>query len=178
MSWTQCKCVIAGLVLAATLAACGSSAPKKVPPPSPTVTVTTPNTAPAITSTGPTGATSSTGAKGTKLSAAAALTADQAAETLARTASSTAEAYATNKNGSYAGLTPLALHALTPSIQTAPGDGTPYVTATGVLGQGAGYTLTVVSTTGDTFSIGESATGTATESCTGTASTACTAASW
>jgi hypothetical protein len=175
MSWTQYKCVIAGLVLAVTLAACGSSAPKKVPPPSPTVTVTTPNTAPAITSTGPTGTTGSTGKK---VSTAAALTADQAAETLAHTASSTAEAYATNKNGSYAGLTPLALHALTPSIQTAPGDGNPYVAATGVLGQGAGYTLTVDSTTGDTFSIGESATGTATESCSGTASSACTAGSW
>ena len=84
--------------------------------------------------------------------------------------------YGNNNNGNYSGMTSTALSALNSSIQVGPGAGKPYLDAAAgvsVLDNGAGYVVTATSTTGDTFSVGESATGTATQSCTGTASSAC-----
>jgi hypothetical protein len=157
------KSVLACAAVAVTVAGCGSSSggSKIVTQPQPAR-----NVAPSTSATG-------TGAS-------AALTADELAEALARTASNYAMTYGTNNNGNYGGLTATALNSLDAAIQTGPGDGAPYIDATtgvSVLDGGAGYTVTATSTTGDTFSIGESANGQPTQSCTGAASTACTSSS-
>jgi hypothetical protein len=89
--------------------------------------------------------------------------------------------YGTNSNGNYSGMTAASLHSLASGIQVGPGAGNAYVSSSGgvtILDSGAGFTVTATSATGDTFSIGESATGTPTQSCTGTASTACQSGSW
>jgi len=89
--------------------------------------------------------------------------------------------YGTNNNGNYSGMTAAALHALAGTIQVGPGAGTAYITSSGsvtILDSGAGFTVTATSSTDDTFSIGESASGTPTQSCTGTASPACQNGSW
>jgi outer membrane usher protein FimD/PapC len=89
--------------------------------------------------------------------------------------------YGTNNNGNYSGMTAAALHTLAGAIQVGPGAGNAYITPSGgvtILDNGAGFTVTATSSTGDTFAIGESANGTPTQSCTGTASPACQNGSW
>lgn len=89
--------------------------------------------------------------------------------------------YGTNNNGNYSGMTVAALHSLAGTIQVGPGAGNAFIAQSGgvaVLDSGAGFTVTATSTTGDTFTIGESATGTPTQTCTGTVSTACQNDSW
>lgn len=129
-------------------------------------------------STSPPSSTSSTGATA---EAAVAIRADQAAQMLAQATSTAATTFGNNNNGNYSGMTATALGALDPTLQFAPGAGKPYVDpASGVivLDSGAGYTVTATSISGDTFSLGESATGTPTQTCTGTASGACRDGSW
>jgi hypothetical protein len=163
MGWTQCRVVVVVLARGAGLAACGGGSttprvkPRTISPP---------------TKTAPPPATASGGA---------ARAADNAAEELALTADAAAQTYGTNNNGSYAGLTAAALHSLERSIQIGPGGGSAYVASAdgvAVLDAGAGYAITATSTTGDTFSIGESSTGTATRTCSGVASAACRSGSW
>jgi hypothetical protein len=164
------RCVTTAIAAGAALAACGGSSTAKV-----TRTVTVP------TRTTPTQSTSPKSATGSSGSANAALSADEAAEALANMASTAATSYGTSHNGNYAGLSAAVLHALDDAIQVGPGGGDPYLASSGgvvVLGDGAGYTATATSTSGDTFSVGESASGTPTRSCTGTASGACQAGTW
>jgi hypothetical protein len=162
MGWTQCRLVVVALMLAVGLAACGGGSTK--PPVKPRTI------SPPIKTTPP--ATASGGA---------ARAADNAAEELALTADTTAQTYGTNNNGSFAGLTAAALHSLEASIQVGPGGGNAYIApaaGVAVLDNGAGYAITATSTTGDTFSIGESSTGTASRTCSGVASAACKSGSW
>ena len=94
---------------------------------------------------------------------------DAAAKELANTAQVAAETFATDDNGSYAGLTATALNQYESTIQTSLGNGNAYVdpiSGVTVLGGGAGYTVTATSTNGDTFSITRNADGTITRSCT------------
>jgi hypothetical protein len=184
MGLTHCRWIFAALVAALALTACGrsSNAPKTTPPTTtPTSTTGTTPTSGTGTTTGPTSTTTPTSATGTTTSPAKALAADQTAEGVARGASAAALTFGTNHNGSYAGLTAAAIHALASAVQVGPGDGNAYLALPGgvrVLGQGAGYSVTATSTTGDTFSLGESGSGTATTSCTGSASTACKSGTW
>lgn len=167
MRWKHCTSAIAAIAIAAGIAACGGGSPPTV-----TRTVTIPTT------TTPTQSTSTTGGSG---SASTALSGDDFAEALANKASAAATSYGTSHNGNYAGMSATALSALDAAIQIGPGDGDPYLASSGgvtVLSNGAGYTVTATSTTGDTFSVGESASGTATRSCSGSASTACQAGTW
>ena len=76
---------------------------------------------------------------------------DTAAEDLAHSAQVAAEVYATDHSGSYVGLSLAALHSYEASIQVTPGNGKPYVSR--VVGTSTGYTVTVTSASGDTFSI-------------------------
>lgn len=161
----------ASVAVALAVAACGGSSPKVV---TPTVTVP-PARSGSTVATSATSATSVTSATGST-SPADALAADQGASALAQTASTAAVSYGNNNNGNYAAMTPAALQSLDASIQVGPGNGNPYLANPGgvtVLDNGAGYTVTATSTTGDTFSVGESATGTPTQSCTGAISTLC-----
>lgn len=168
------KTLCAGLGVALTIAGCGASSKKPA-----TRTATGPRTGSTAT-TSATSAASATSATGST-STAAALSDDQAAEQLAHSAATAAMTYGTNSNGNYSGMTAASLHSLASGIQVGPGTGNAYVSSSGgvtILDSGAGFTVTATSATGDTFSIGESATGTPTQSCTGTASTACQSGSW
>jgi hypothetical protein len=161
MGWRQCRCVFVALVLSAGLAACGGGSTKTPTKPR---TISPPHTVPRATSSG-----------------GAALAADNDAKALALTADTTAQAYGTDNNGSFAALTATSLHAMLPAIQIGPGAGNAYIAnpvGVAVLDNGAGYAITATSTTGDTFSVGESSTGTSTRTCTGVASTACKSGSW
>jgi hypothetical protein len=162
MGWTQGRGIFVVLIVGAGLAACGGGSTK--PPSKPRVISPPVKTTPPATASG-----------------GAALAADNAAEELALTADTTAQTYGTNSNGSFAGLTATALHSLEASIQIGPGGGNAYIApaaGVAVLDNGAGYAITATSTTGDTFSVGESSTGTASRTCTGVASAACKSGSW
>jgi hypothetical protein len=153
--------LFAAVAVAAVVAGCGSAKVVKQP------------IGHQHTRTGTTSATSATGST----APAAALAADDGAQQLAQTASTAAMNYGNDNNGNYSGMTAAALVSLDASIQLGPGGGQPYLDPTSgvtVLDNGAGYSVTATSTTGDTFSVGESATGTPTQSCTGSASSACT----
>jgi type IV pilus assembly protein PilA len=93
---------------------------------------------------------------------------DSSAKELARTASTTADTYATDHNGEYnwgsAGLTEL--HAYEPTIQIAAGSGNAYLSA--ATGGANSYTVTATSTSGHTFSISRSASGEISRTCTAT----------
>jgi hypothetical protein len=163
--------MFAALAVAVAVAGCGGGSTRTV-----TRTVTVPRT-----TTPPKQSTSPTSSTGTTSSAQGALAADDAAEALARSASAGATTYGTDNNGNYTGLSAAALHSKDSTIQVGPGVGKPYIASSGgvaVLADGAGYSVTATSTSGDSFSLGESASGTATRSCTGSASTACQNGSW
>ena len=63
-----------------------------------------------------------------------------------------AETYATDNNGSYAGLSLQILNQYEATIQTSSGNGNAYATQP-TTGSAGGYTVTAASTDGDTFSI-------------------------
>ena len=84
---------------------------------------------------------------------------------LARTAEVAAESYATDHAGSYAGLTPAALNALEPSIQTVQGGDRASLSAAS--GTRTGYTVTAMSGTGAaTFSVVRTGRGSVARTCT------------
>jgi hypothetical protein len=90
---------------------------------------------------------------------------DAAAEELVHTAQVTAETYATDHSGSYAGITPAALHSYEDTIQTSPGRGDAYVSSAS--GNPTGYTITVTAARGgDTFSITRTSSGAIHATCT------------
>jgi type IV pilus assembly protein PilA len=107
---------------------------------------------------------------------------DASAKELARTAETTADAYSTDHNGEYTGLTPAELNKIEPSIQTGVGNGNAYissVTGAGKVGLPSANTVTVTATAtnGDTFSI-ENAAGVVTRSCVGTGGGCSAAKTW
>ena len=107
---------------------------------------------------------------------------DAQAKVIARTAETVAETYSTDHDGEYAGLTTKVLHEYEPAIQTAAGNGNPYLNgegATVVEASGKGYEVTITSTNGDTFTIKRSSQGSVERRCTElSASTGCTSGSW
>jgi type IV pilus assembly protein PilA len=97
---------------------------------------------------------------------------DSSAKELARTAETTAETYATDHNGSYAGLSLLALKEYEPTIQTAAGGGNAYLSEAKETETGSGYKVTATSVTaGHTFTIEKKASGELVRSCTPTSKT-------
>jgi type IV pilus assembly protein PilA len=98
---------------------------------------------------------------------------DSSAKELARTAETTAETYATDHGGAYAGLTTQALKEYEPTIQTAAGNGNAFMEgagATAVVNSGAGsategFEVTATATDGHTFTIKKEG-GTVTRTCT------------
>jgi type IV pilus assembly protein PilA len=106
---------------------------------------------------------------------------DASAKELAHTAQVAAETYATDHNGSYAGLSATAMNGIEATIQVGAGNGNAYlVTGTGNAADtsGNGYTVTATSANGDTFSISRSDAGAVTRACTtatGNTPTGCSA---
>jgi type IV pilus assembly protein PilA len=92
---------------------------------------------------------------------------DASAKSLARDAETTAEAYSTDHNGNYLGLTVAILHNLEPALQVGAGSNNAYLDpSTGVSNvTGSGYTVTATSTSGLTYSITRQANGTLVRSC-------------
>lgn len=102
-----------------------------------------------------------------------------AAEELAHTAQVAAEDYATDHNGSYAGMTAASLNQYEPSIQLASGNGNAYLLSVSNA-TATGYTVTTASVNGSsTFSINRT-NGVTTRTCTPTGGTAgsCVNGSW
>jgi type IV pilus assembly protein PilA len=93
---------------------------------------------------------------------------DASAKELARTAQTAAETYATDNGGNYGALSTSWLVSIEPTIQTASGNNNAYMNGAGAVVAGAStYTVTATSTSGATYSIARSATGTFTRSCVG-----------
>ncbi len=107
---------------------------------------------------------------------------DSSAKELARTAETVSETYATDHSGSYTGLSVSALNGIQPTIQTAAGNNNAYLSAATPDTSGQGYTVTATSTSGNTFSITRSDTGTVTRTCTpttgGASAGGCVAGTW
>jgi type IV pilus assembly protein PilA len=97
---------------------------------------------------------------------------DASAKELVRTAQTTAETYATDNNGSYAGLTLTGLVAVEPTINSNAGNGNAYLNPTAGATNGvtnvtaSTYTVTATAVpTGDTFSITKNSDGTVSRTC-------------
>ena len=106
---------------------------------------------------------------------------DASAKELARTSQTASETYATDHNGSYAGLTQAALQTIEPTIQITAGNNNAYLSAAAPDGTNQGYTVTTTSTSGNTFSITRNDNGTVTHACTsvgGAASGGCVNSTW
>jgi type IV pilus assembly protein PilA len=105
---------------------------------------------------------------------------DASAKELARTAQTTAETFATENSGSYAGLSSKKLHELEktiPYVETGACTGT-NACITSATGSATGYTVTAEApATGDKFSITRNAEGEVSRSCTGTTG-GCTNDTW
>jgi type IV pilus assembly protein PilA len=98
---------------------------------------------------------------------------DSSAKEVARTAQTTAETYATDHSGSYGGLSVAEEKAYEPTIQTAAGNNSAYLSvAQEKSGSGGlGYEVTATSASGHTFTIVKEANGTVNRTCTPTAKT-------
>ncbi len=108
---------------------------------------------------------------------------DSSAKELARTAQTTAETYATDHSGSYAGISPKVLNEYEGSIQTAAGNNNAYLSAATEEESGAGFKVTATSTSGHTFTIVKKATGETERKCTppsvtGSAGGGCQNSTW
>ena len=103
---------------------------------------------------------------------------DAAAKELAHTAQVAIETLATDNNGSYASATASGLQGYEATIQIASGNGNAYLS--GVTVTANTYTVTTTSTTGDTFSINRSNSGSLTRTCTPSTGTVggCVNGSW
>jgi type IV pilus assembly protein PilA len=94
---------------------------------------------------------------------------DASAKSMARTAETAMETYATDHSGVYTAVTPEALHKIEDTVASAVSATDPYVTAAAAAGAGdKGYTLTVKTpSTSNTFTIArDAASGAVTFSCT------------
>ena len=100
---------------------------------------------------------------------------DASAKELARTAQTTAETYATENSGSYAGLSATKLNELEKTIPITSSSSNAWVSA--ATGSTTGYEVTATApSTGDTFKI-TNASGVVTRSCTGTGG-GCNSSTW
>jgi type IV pilus assembly protein PilA len=90
---------------------------------------------------------------------------DAQAKAMARTAQTAVETYATDNDGSYAGVEPADLPLIEETISTTVSETDPYVSAASA-GEGGGYTVTVTSpVTGNTFSITRNGAGVVSYTC-------------
>jgi type IV pilus assembly protein PilA len=106
---------------------------------------------------------------------------DASAKELARTGQTTAETYATDHEGKYTSISPLALKEYEPSIQTAAGNGNAYLSAAAERAgeSGEGYEVTATSTNKDTFTITREKTGVVKRTCSPVkVGTGCSTGSW
>jgi type IV pilus assembly protein PilA len=105
---------------------------------------------------------------------------DAAAKELAHSAQVAAETIATDNSGSYASVTPAALNTYESTIQVGPGGGNAFIaTPGGASGTSNTYTVTATATTGDTYSISRSNTGTISRTCANVSGqTACVNGTW
>jgi len=109
---------------------------------------------------------------------------DSSAKELARTAETTAETYATDHNGSYAGLSLQVLKEYEPTIQTAAGGNNAWLSGAKEVETGGGYEVTATSTiAGHTFTVHKTASGEIKRECTPTGKTGsegggCQQSSW
>jgi type IV pilus assembly protein PilA len=108
---------------------------------------------------------------------------DASAKELARTAQTAAETYATDHNGSYAGISPAALQGVESTIQIAAGSNNAYVSAAATPGTGTApntannsYIVTATATDGNKFSISRNDNGIVDRTCTGTGG--CVGGNW
>jgi type IV pilus assembly protein PilA len=88
---------------------------------------------------------------------------DTQAETLARTAATTAVSIATDNSGNYEKVTTMELHEYEPSIRVAASTSDAYLSA--VTSGKTEYSITAKATGGDEFTISQSATGEVTRNC-------------
>jgi membrane protease YdiL (CAAX protease family) len=95
---------------------------------------------------------------------------DDAAESLARLATSAAEEYAAAHQG-YDGVTPLLLHEQNSEIQIEPGGHEPYLSQAVPVEEGGGVSVTATASTGHTFTITSDLTGAVKRTCTPVART-------
>jgi type IV pilus assembly protein PilA len=72
---------------------------------------------------------------------------DASAESLARNAATAMETYATNNNGSYAGVTAGQLNTITPALNVTTSTTQPYLQGAGVTGTSSSYQIVAVSPT-------------------------------
>src|ERR1700756_2511410 len=109
---------------------------------------------------------------------------DSSAKELARTGQTTAETYATDHSGSYAGLSTTVEKEYEPTIQTAAGNNNAYLSDAKEIESGAGFEVTATSVTpGHTFTIVKKANGTTERTCTpagptGSAGGGCQNSTW
>ena len=109
---------------------------------------------------------------------------DASAKELARTAETTAETYATDHGGNYAGMTIAELQAYEKTIPSCPNTSNACLKTVTVAGSGSEeYTVTAEATDGHTFSIKREANGTTKRECTpasvtGSAGGGCQNSSW
>jgi type IV pilus assembly protein PilA len=106
---------------------------------------------------------------------------DASAKELARTAQTASETYATDHSGSYTGLSASALQTIEPTIQTTSANNNAYLQTATPDSSGNGYTVTTVSTSGNTFSITRADDGTVSHACTsagGAAAGGCVNSTW
>jgi type IV pilus assembly protein PilA len=91
---------------------------------------------------------------------------DAAAKELAHSAQVAAETIGTDNGGSYALVTPSLLNTYESTIQIGPANNNAYIASSGgASGTATGYTVTVTSSNGDTYSITRAPNGTITRSC-------------
>ena len=104
---------------------------------------------------------------------------DASAKSLARIGQDAAETYATDHDGSYAGLDAKALHELEAAIQLAAGSNNAYLSAAASEEAGKAYSLTATATNGDTFTIQRTKSGEVVRTCTAESeSSGCQGGNW
>ena len=106
-------------------------------------------------------------------------TEDEQAEALAVEAAHDADTWGASNGGSFLGLSLADLRTIDAAIPVGLPAAGPYVPSNGVLGTARGYTVTAVSTNGDTFSVARIPVGTLVYTCTDNASSVgCVSGSW
>ena len=102
---------------------------------------------------------------------------DASAESLARNAATAMETYATNNNGSYAGVTASTLNSITPALNVTTSTTQPYLQAAGTAGTGTSYTITAISPTDTATFVLTNTNGTESFPCSPAGTGACSSAS-
>ena len=91
---------------------------------------------------------------------------DSSAKTVAQTAQTAAETYATENNGNYAGISPTKLNAIEPSLNTTSANEAQLTVAAEVGSAGEGYEVTATAqNTGDKYTVKRLATGVVEHKC-------------